>query len=99
MPYHDLINSLVILCFMDRPVGRVGSKNLAKLAGRVGSGHAFTGSGRVGSQNLDPRATLKQIPRQLLLPGQGHEIENRITSFSYVNHQTSTRSTVPITVS
>jgi len=35
----------------------------------------------------------KQIPRQLLLPGQGHEIENRITSCS-VNHQTSAHSTV-----
>jgi len=32
---------------MDMPVGRVGSKNFAKLAGRVGSDHAFTGSGRV----------------------------------------------------
>ena len=37
-------------------MGRVGSKNFAKLAGRVGSDHAFTGSGRV--PNLEPRATL-----------------------------------------
>jgi len=49
MPYHDLINSLVILRFMDRSVGRVGSKNFAKLAFRV------------GSKNLDPRATLLSI--------------------------------------
>ena len=41
----------------------------------------------------------KQTPRQLLLPGQGHEIENRITSFSSVNHQTSAYSTVQSVIS
>ena len=38
---------------MDRPVGRVGSNNFAKLAGRV-----TLLTGRVGSQNLDPRLQL-----------------------------------------
>jgi len=41
----------------------------------------------------------KQIPRQLLLPGQGHEIENRITNFSSVNHQTSADSTAQSVIS
>ena len=43
---------LVILRFMVKPAGRVGSKNCAKIAGRVGSGYAFSGSDRVAKFGL-----------------------------------------------